>query len=252
MKREDRTSWLNPRLSTTSSSSAAGGTSRGSSLLKAGGSSVNTAPKKKAGPREVGRVNSDEWTPAVYEDILKEMHSEDRTSWLQPRLSVQQKQKKTTTKITKKAGPREIGRVGSDEWKPAFYPEVLEDLNGDRSSWLKPRLSVKSSGSAASVRPRYSTSTASVSSYRPRLSNVSNASSVRSVASVTVLKKAGPREIGRVGSDEWTPAVYPEVEEVTDRTSWLKPRLSVKKAGHARSKSAGRRSVRKAGPRDIG
>merc|ERR1719492_448974 len=155
MKNEDRTSWLNPRLSATASKKSA----------------APAKVAKKAGPREIGRVLSEEWTPAEFADMVSEaMKNEDRTSWLKPRISAASKR----ASVTRKAGPREVGRVNSDEWQPAVYEEALKELTAERTSWLQPRLSA-----AVSKKNK------------------------KSAAPAKVAKKAGPREIGRVGSDEW-------------------------------------------------
>merc|ERR1719510_1089932 len=108
MKREDRSSWLKPRASATFAGSKRGW--------------KRAVVAKKAGPREVGRVGSDEWTPAEFAaQVKKAMQEEDRTSWLEPRLSNTSSgtsSKRSSLKVLKKAGPREIGRLDSDEWTP--------------------------------------------------------------------------------------------------------------------------------------
>merc|ERR1719411_91916 len=97
MKSEDRTSWLQPRLS---ASAIATATKRNSKTAS-----------KKAGPREIGRVGSDEWAPAEFAKkvtVAMKIENRNRTSWLNPKLATIKEQPR---KAPRKLGPRDYGRV---------------------------------------------------------------------------------------------------------------------------------------------
>lgn len=165
----------------------------------------------KAGPRDIGRMKG--WKPANYGIDLKKLQEED---FLKPKTTKKSNPRKTKDLEAQenigskfkvhKAGPRTIGRMKG--WKAADYGIDLKKMQ--QEDFLKPR--------AANSRNKRS----------PKNS--------KNEEELTV-KKAGPREIGRM--KDWKPAQYEIAENDGD---FLAPRLPSSKIDEDKISKSGKRS----------
>jgi len=166
----------------------------------------------KAGPRDIGRMKG--WKPANYGIDLKKLQEED---FLKPKTTKKSNPRKTKDLEAQenigskfkvhKAGPRTIGRMKG--WKAADYGIDLKKMQ--QEDFLKPR--------AANSRNKRS----------PKNS--------KNEEELTV-KKAGPREIGRM--KDWKPAQYEIAENDGD---FLAPRLPSSKIDEDKISKSGKNEM---------
>lgn len=164
----------------------------------------------KAGPRDIGRMKG--WKPANYGIDLKKLQKED---FLKPKTTKKANPRKTKDLESQenigskfkvhKAGPRDIGRMKG--WKAADYGIDLKKMQ--QEDFLKPR--------AASSRNKRSPK--KKSQKEEELS----------------MKKAGPREIGRM--KDWKPAEY---EIPKNDGDFLAPRLPSSKIDEDKISKSGK------------
>jgi len=238
---------------------------------------------KKLGPREIGRMKTPHWKPAKFETDTGGGFLEKRFS-SGPKANVEVREASDTQHMVvdgkkKKLGPREIGRMKTPNWKPATYV----DLKAKDGGFLDPKFSGKTANLAdrrdshdASVEiidgkikklgPRQIGRMKDTPDWKPAKYDVDTSGSfldkkfaknktfseaekreqvdTNFVMKGDKLRKAGPRDIGKVDNPNWKPAKFETNDGVVSnpvQSGGLEPGFEIR--------DGKRRAL---GPRDIG